>query len=240
MTAPMDNTPAKEIWDLWSDNDRHSPAFNMATDEALLLSANLRQRPLLRFYSWDRKAVSIGYVQSAAAAPEGFAYVRRPTGGGIVYHDFDFTYTVVFPSNHWLNTLDRMNSYDWINRSIQAGLQSLDVKAALSDAVIPHSVDRLTMVCFTNPTKYDIILAGRKVGGSAQRRVREGLLHQGSIHFGKPLPFSRQSMADAFAKGFRSVMNVQLLLFTPSDWLIGQILDLKHEKYLTQNWNNKR
>ena len=239
MTTPMDNTPDKELWDWWLDGC-HSPAFNMAADEALLLSANLRGRPLLRFYGWDRKAVSIGYVQSAAAAPQGYAYVRRPTGGGVVYHDFDFTYTVVFPANHWLNTLDRMNSYDWINRSIQTGLQSLDVNAALSDAVIPHSVDRLTMVCFTNPTKYDIILAGRKVGGSAQRRVREGLLHQGSLHFGKPLPFSRQSMTDALARGFRSVMNVQFQLFTPSAWLIGQILDLKHEKYLTQVWNNKR
>lgn len=239
MTAPMDNRPAKELWDLWLD-DRHSPAFNMAADEALLMFANLRQRPLLRFYGWDRKAVSIGYVQSAAAAPEGFAYVRRPTGGGIVYHDFDFTYTVVFPSNHWLNTLDRMNSYDWINRSIQTGLEALDIHAALSDDSIPHSVDRLTMVCFTNPTKYDIILAGRKVGGSAQRRVREGLLHQGSLHFGRPLPLPREEMSRALVQGFRDTMNVQFQLFMPSSWLIGQILELKNGKYVTPEWNEKR
>ncbi|MBP5640937.1 MAG: hypothetical protein J6X55_15755 [Victivallales bacterium] len=231
--------PKKELWDWWLD-DCHSPSFNMAADEALLLSANLRGRPLLRFYGWDCKAVSIGYVQSASAAPEGYAYVRRPTGGGVVYHDFDFTYTVVFPANHWLNTLDRMNSYDWINRSIQAGLQSLDIQAALSDDHIPHSVDRLTMVCFTNPTKYDIILAGQKVGGSAQRRVREGLLHQGSLHFGKPLPASRDTFSQALAQGFRDIMNVHLQLFMPPDWLIGQILELKYVKYATSDWNDKR
>ena len=86
-----------EPWDFWIDG-AHDPAFNMAADEALMLSAPLRGRPLLRFYEWDRPAVSIGYVQTIAAAPEGYAAVRRPTGGGVVYHDYDFTYETIMPS----------------------------------------------------------------------------------------------------------------------------------------------
>ena len=101
-----------EPWDVWIDG-AHDPALNMAADEALLLSAPWRGRPLLRFYEWDRPAVSIGYVQTIAAAPEGYAAVRRPTGGGVVYHDFDFTYTVMFPAGHWLCDVDRVASYDW-------------------------------------------------------------------------------------------------------------------------------
>ena len=73
-----------ELWDFWQDG-QHSPAFNMAADEVLLETACSRGRPLLRFYEWDRKAVSLGYVQSLSAAPAGYAVVRRPTGGGVVY-----------------------------------------------------------------------------------------------------------------------------------------------------------
>lgn len=228
-----------ELWDLWLDT-AHSPAFNMAADEALLLSANQRRIPLLRCYQWDRKAVSIGYVQQLAAAPQGYAAVRRPTGGGVVYHDFDFTYTVAFPSDHWLNGLDRIQSYDWLNRSLQNGLATLNLPVQLSDDHIPHSVDRLTMVCFTNPTKYDLILDGRKIGGSAQRRTHDGLLHQGSLHFGGPLPVDRQILTCAVINGLREVMNVQFQIYTPTPADIARILDLTFEKYQTDAWNAKR
>ena len=111
-----------EAWDLWLDGP-HPPAFNMAADEALLLGAPDRRRPLLRLYAWDRPAVSIGYIQRLDAAPPGFAVVRRPTGGGVVYHDHDVTYTAVFPPDHPLNQLDRLKSYDDLNRAVQNGLQ---------------------------------------------------------------------------------------------------------------------
>ena len=228
-----------EPWDFWIDG-AHDPAFNMAADEALMLSAPLRGRPLLRFYEWDRPAVSIGYVQTIAAAPEGYAAVRRPTGGGVVYHDYDFTYTVMFPVGHWLCDVDRVASYDWINRSVQNGLERLDLKASLSSAEIPHSVDRLTMVCFVNPTKYDIMLGGRKVGGGAQRRVREGILHQGSLHFGGPLPVLRHVMQAAILEGFRAVMGMRPVTFTPSPEFWGLTLSLRSERYNSDAWNRKR
>ena len=75
--------PQPETWDFWNDG-AHAPSFNMAADEVLLETALHRKRPLLRFYSWNTKAVSIGYFQQHTAAPEGYAYVRRPTGGGVV------------------------------------------------------------------------------------------------------------------------------------------------------------
>ena len=98
-----------ESWLFWNDTP-HSPAWNMAADEALLQNAPATGTPLLRCYAWDRPAVSIGYVQRLDAAPEGFAAVRRPTGGGIVYHDYDFTFSVAFPMGHWLTGLDRTQS----------------------------------------------------------------------------------------------------------------------------------
>jgi lipoate-protein ligase A len=237
---PATEKPLKsERWDLLLDGD-HSPSVNMALDEALLLTAPRRGRPLLRFYGWDRPAVSIGYVQRYDAAPEGVEVVRRPTGGGVVYHDHDFTYTVVIPAGHWLTGLDRTRSYDWINRSVQDGLEQCNLKAHLADADIPHTVDRLTMVCFQNPTRYDILMDGVKVAGSAQRRLREGLLHQGSIHFGGPLPISRNKLADALLDGFRNVLNIETIPFIlPADvrTLAGT---LGTERYNNDAWNHRR
>ena len=232
-------SPAPETWDFWNDGP-HEPPFNMSADEILLETAKQRGRPLLRFYSWDRPSVSIGYFQSISAAPKGFAAVRRPTGGGVVYHDYDFTYTVVFPDGHWLTGLDRTQSYDWINRSVQTALNSLEMNAELSNHQIPHEVDRLTMVCFTNPTKYDVLLDGSKIAGSAQRRTSDGILHQGSLHFGRPLPVERTTLANAMLRAFTTVMSVTFEDFTPTAELLAMVADRSANKYATKEWNDRR
>lgn len=231
--------PSPEYWDLWQDGP-HDPPFNMAADEVLLETAVKRGRPLLRFYSWDRLAVSIGYVQKLSAAPEGFAVVRRPTGGGVVYHDFDFTYTVVFPEGHWLTGLDRTQSYDWINRSVQAALEELQIHANLSNDSISHDVDRMTMVCFKNPTKYDVLLDGNKIAGSAQRRTVDGILHQGSLHFGGPLPFTREQMSQAMTDAFSKIMFVSFIPYTPDGDLQSLFIERRDCKFATEAWNAKR
>jgi len=237
MSTP--DASAREAWDLWQDG-AHEPALNMALDEALLLTAAGRGRPLLRFYGWDRPAVTIGYVQRHDAAPAGYAVVRRPTGGGVVYHDHDLTYTVAVPEGHWLTGLDRMRSYRSINRSVQAGLARCRLTASLAAAEVPHHVDRMTMVCFQNPTRYDVLLAGRKVAGSAQRRTSEGLLHQGSLHFGGPLPVPRQHLVEALLEGFVEGLGIDLVPFAPNPELLALAQRLAAEKYGTDAWNRRR
>ena len=229
-----------EDWLLWQDGC-HPAALNMAIDEALLLTASARGVPVVRFYTWEAAdAVSIGYVQKAEAVPTGSEFVRRPTGGGVVYHDHDFTYSVAIPAGHWLTGLDRTQSYDWINRSVQEGLRSLQLVADLADEEIAGHVDRSTMVCFTNPTKYDLLLAGRKIAGSAQRRTREGILHQGSLHFGRPLPVPRDQLATAIQAGLADTMNLRLAAFAPNADLLSLAQELADQKYATDAWNRKR
>ncbi|MGN0866135.1 MAG: biotin/lipoate A/B protein ligase family protein [Oligosphaeraceae bacterium] len=228
-----------ETWLFWNDG-AHEPPWNMAADEALLLDAPGREKPLLRCYAWSRPAVSIGYVQTLAAAPAGYAAVRRPTGGGVVYHDYDFTFSVTFPMGHWLTGLDRMQSYNWLNRSLQRALESLGFPARLSAQEIPHQVDRARMVCFTNPTRYDLLLEGRKIAGSAQRRTAAGLLHQASLHWGAPLPVERPLLVDALRRGLREVMEVETLPWEPGEPLLQRIQDLVTTKYGTDDWNRLR
>lgn len=228
-----------EQWLFWNDA-AHGPAWNMAADEALLLEAPSRAVPVLRCYAWDRPAVSIGYIQTLDAAPAGYAAVRRPTGGGVVYHDFDFTFSVTFPMGHWLTGLDRMRSYDWLNRSLQRALRLLGFSAELAAQEIPHQVDRARMVCFTNPTRYDLLLEGRKIAGSAQRRTAEGLLHQASLHWGAPLPVERPRLVRALRQGLQETMEVETLPWEPTDGFLKHIQGLVTQKYGTDDWNRLR
>ncbi|MBI4545791.1 MAG: hypothetical protein HY703_11390, partial [Gemmatimonadetes bacterium] len=78
-------------------------AENMALDQALLESVQAGGRPVLRFYRWSPPCLSLGRNQPwgpwAAPPPAeyGVAVVRRPTGGGAVYHDRELTYAVAIP-----------------------------------------------------------------------------------------------------------------------------------------------
>src|SRR3974377_69139 len=75
-------------------------AFNMAMDEALLQAMPRLARPVLRLYGWTELAASFGYFQRYADVERMTALrtlVRRPTGGGLVPHDADWTYSLAFP-----------------------------------------------------------------------------------------------------------------------------------------------
>ncbi len=213
----------------------------MAVDEALLITASRRGRPLLRFYRWDRPSVSIGFMQSFAAAPSStYAVVRRPTGGGVVFHDHDLTYSVVVPRGHPLAEADKMAAYSAVNRAVCSGLRAVGVPAELTAAEIDTAVDRRTMVCFQHPTRYDVTARGRKVAGSAQRRTPAGVLHQGSLHFGGPLPVSRPSLIGALCTGFESVFRVVWVPFAPDVALLDHAARLERERYASEEWTRRK
>src|SRR5271163_2205286 len=99
-------------------NGPASPARNMAIDEALLREVH---KPVLRIYEWSVPAVSLGYFQLAALAVDR-PFVRRYTGGGLVDHARDVTYTIVLPRAHPWMELSAPESYGRIHRGVQAAL----------------------------------------------------------------------------------------------------------------------
>ena len=230
-----------EIWDLWQDQ-AHSPAMNMALDEALMLTAGARGRPLLRLYEWDRDAVSIGYVQRLAQVPKDQGtIVRRPTGGGIVFHKQHFTYTVVLPNDHWIvKDTQPVESYNLLNKAVQASLDLLEFESQLATEEIPKAVDRASMVCFVTPTKYDLVADKRKIAGSAQRRTKSGMLHQGSIEMAGVERFTSKKMRDVLPNGFKKSLNCQFKAFSPLEELLKIAGGLSVEKYDNDVWNGKR
>src|SRR5437763_13399975 len=82
--------------DVFALSTADGPA-HMAADEALLDHAAATGRPALRFYAWDPPTLSLGYFQSAADRQPGLPYVRRPTGGGAIFHHCELTYALALP-----------------------------------------------------------------------------------------------------------------------------------------------
>ena len=148
----------------------------MAVDHALLRFAVTRGRPLLRLYTWTQPAVSFGYFQKYPAhLADQYEIVRRPTGGGLVYHGQDTTYTLVIPPSHALYRLSTDAAYQAIHRAVAAALTA---PAELAPQV---PAPRGQYECFQNPVAGDVVAGNQKLAGGAQRRGRAGVLHQGSI-----------------------------------------------------------
>jgi lipoate-protein ligase A len=152
----------------------------MALDETLLESAAQLGGPVLRFYGWREPAASFGYFQRYADVAQMTALrplVRRPTGGGVVPHDADWTYSLVFaPGTPWYR-LRAVESYRQLHDWLREAFAQLGVATELS----ARSSKQIQGHCFAGPEQFDLLWQGRKIAGAAQRRTRQGLLIQGSV-----------------------------------------------------------
>jgi len=228
-----------EKWFLWMDA-AHGAALNMALDDTLLADAAALGSPLLRFYTWEKPAVSIGYVQDYAAAPaSGYEVVRRSTGGGVVFHDVDLTYSAVIPPGHWIEKLDRMESYHVFHRGIVRAMALLGLEAALAPSAA-EAPDRATMRCFASPTRYDVLgSGGSKLAGAAQRRTKFGILHQGSVSL-QPSGGDWDKLANALRDGLAAELPAQFEAFAPTDAFMAKAQQLASEKFSSDAWNKLR
>lgn len=223
-------------WLLWRDGT-NSPAYNMAADEALLLTAT---QPLLRLYRWDRPAQSIGFFQNYQDTLSAEAVsVRRMTGGGVVDHTNSYTYTVFLPPNHPWATGDRLACYQSINALIDQAIQTINpvVESKLTEEEIEADVNRRTMRCAAHPTKFDIVNATGKISGCAQRRTNEGVLHQGYIDRSVG---SWEALQQAIIDVFETDQQMTFKDFEKSTQFVETVEELVKSRYGHKNWNEKR
>ena len=156
------------------------PAFNMALDEALLEAVAGLGKPVLRFYSWSQLAASFGYFQKYSEVERMTLLrplVRRPTAGGLVPHDADWTYSLVFPPHHPWYSLIAVQSYHRVHLWIQAAFAILNIRTELA----PCGRKAQPGQCFAGYETSDLLWQGQKIAGAAQRRNRAGLLIEGSV-----------------------------------------------------------
>ena len=214
--------------------------MNMAVDELLLARAEmLAGRPLVRVYGWAEPAFSIGYAQrlDAASAGPGKTVVRRPTGGGVVDHEVDLTYTVVAPAGHRLTTLGRLESYRVFHRAVIRLLADCGISGILAEKAAPAG-DRATMRCFATPTVYDVMWEGGKAAGAAQRRTRDGILHQGSILLA-PAGLARAELAMRLQRALASEFKMRWRKYLPPKEFLVEAAALAKTKYENAGWTGR-
>lgn len=213
-------------------------AFNMALDEALLESAEQSQKPVLRFYGWTEPAASFGYFQKYAeveAAIRLRPLIRRPTGGGIVPHDADWTYSAVFPPNHEWHSLKAEESYRRIHDWLRLAFAELNIETELA----PCCKKSLPGQCFVGYEKFDLLWQGRKIAGAAQRRNKLGLLIQGSVQ-PPPIFLSRADWENAMRLVGEKVYSATWTEPAPGPHLLEQVEKLVAEKFSQSSHNRKR
>ena len=166
-------------------------AENMALDFLLLQRYPRADVPRFRHYGWRSPAITFGYsqkiefVRAQLPAGEHFDLCRRPTGGGVVDHRDDWTFSLVIPRGHPLEDVRATQSYREVHECLAAALQRQGIAAATKKAVDPpHPGGPLGPgVCFQRAELYDVIheRTGEKIAGAAQKRNKHGLLFQGSL-----------------------------------------------------------
>jgi len=159
------------------------PQYNMAIDEALLLS--VKDEAVLRLYSWLPSGVSIGRGQSVRDVnleeirKLGFKLVRRPTGGSALLHpEFEeITYSIVIPKSHKIYSLSIEDSSIKIAKGIEIGLRKLGLDASVGSQADNQKIS----LCYLRKGYSDVLIRGKKVSGSAQVRNNNGLLQHGTL-----------------------------------------------------------
>ena len=217
----------------------HSAAVNMAIDEALLEWAIV---PTVRFYLWNSPSLSFGYFGkfSDVAIHAGERdLVRRWTGGGIVFHGTDLTYSIAIPTSDPVFRESSTIIYERIHHALCQALNGMGESAVVAGgpapgqaAAIGAAVNVSRENCFANPVPADVMINGRKVAGAAQRRSWRGLLQQGSI----------QSVAVAidFAQRFARALSSNRSEFEIDKKILVRADELVRQKYGTHSWLRRR
>ena len=254
-----------EAWRLL-EFDAYDAYTNMAIDEALLtLRAQGRSPNTLRFYRWKPSAVSIGYFQileqevnADSCRRRGVDIVRRMTGGGAVYHDYEgeITYSIIVNHENPKIPEDILKSYEVMCRGIVLGLDRLGIKAEFKPI-------------------NDIVADGRKISGNAQTRRLGVVVQHGTVLIKTDvktmfdvLKVSEEKVSDKMIRsveervtsiekelsrdvgfdevfevlryGFSKALDVRLIKGTLDKPESDLTVRLRDDKYRTKEWNFNR
>jgi len=181
---------SKQIWRLIATGPL-SGAENMAVDEALLNAFNPQSSlPVLRLYGWTPPALSLGRFQKAAdvldmhiCRADNVPLVRRITGGGVIYHADELTYSIVCSPEQIPPASSVKDSFRVLTGFLLEFYKKIgfDAGYAFESNATGLPLGERTPFCFAGRETFDIIVNGRKIGGNAQRRLKYLIFQHGSI-----------------------------------------------------------
>jgi lipoyl(octanoyl) transferase len=208
-------------WRLIDTGPLSGPA-NMAVDEALLSCFDPdNSRPVLRLYGWNPPALSLGRYQEAAAtlkmeaaAADGVAVVRRMTGGGIIFHADELTYSIVC-SPEQIGEAGVKDGFRRLCAFLVGTYRRLGLEPAFAADRNPgcERLGERTAFCFAGKEEFDVVVNGRKIGGNAQRRLRRAILQHGSIPLQNRVPDGLRYLREAAPAAAGAVSLAELGLF---------------------------
>jgi len=177
------------------DTGSASAKKNMQIDSDLLDRIGVSKKPILHLYSWSKPSVSFGYfidigkyLDINKLQEREIDFTRRPTGGGIVFHIWDYAFSFLMPRPHKMFSENTLENYRFVNNVVLEALKGFLEETGLKLIGQDLRAENLTQVnfCMAHPTKYDVIMNGKKVAGASQRKTKNGYLHQGTISIGLP------------------------------------------------------
>lgn len=159
----------------------------MALDEALFQAYDSASSlPVLRIYGWHPSAFSIGLFQDPlkeldleACRGLNIGFVRRMSGGGIVFHDKELTYSIVCSERDIQSPCFAKETYRYLCAFLIRAYRAMGLEAGFS--LLHDKTPKSGWVCFRSREKYDIVIGDKKIGGNAQRRSRGLIFQHGSI-----------------------------------------------------------
>lgn len=164
---------------------------NMAIDEALLASFDTDSSlPVFRLYGWAPATLSLGRFQHAGEVLDlnrcrtsGIQIVRRITGGGVIYHTAELTYSLVCAPHHLPPAASIKESFRILTSFLISLYRNLGLDASFAVDRLPAGtpLGERTPFCFAGKESYDILIGTRKIGGNAQRRLKNAIFQHGSI-----------------------------------------------------------
>lgn len=227
---------------------------NMAADETLADAAAVGLTSL-RFYGWSPATASLGYFQPASVLQGDpllakLPFVRRPSGGATLVHHHELAYALALPA-----TIAGRDIAAWIRRMHALIRDALN--ALLGQPLVELATEERILgkvLCFQKQTVGDLVLAGHKIVGSAQRKHHGSLVQHGSIllrqsEFVPVLPgilelagqlLPREAIEAELKKRWPKTVGMTL---NEGDWSgdeSRQIERTASEKYATHAWNEKR
>jgi lipoate-protein ligase A len=237
-------------------------AENMAVDFLLLQRYPEPAVPRFRHYEWRGPAFTfgfsqkIGFVRANLPADETFDLCRRPTGGGIVDHRHDWTYTLVLPRGHALYDERAAQSYRIVHECLAAALVALGQPAAVKRAcdeverVDPNALSGAAAcgqaappsgVCFQRAELYDVVnpVTAAKIAGAAQKRNKKGLLFQGSVEKSAVGPVDWEEFSSRFTTALAQALGASSQESPWPDLNEDEVSGLI-EQYSAPEWNEYR
>ena len=251
------------------------PFFNLALDEVLFFENQKGDFvPVFRIYGWDKAAISIGYFQNvnracnlAECQKQNLPVIRRITGGRAVFHEKDLTYSLVGSSDLYPELGHSvLETYNKTSQAFLGGLKMLGVQGEWEKGRVSANGKKSFWPCFASTSTYEVTHLGKKLIGSAQKRVGNSFIQQGSL----PLTSAKNQKnflvngnpaENGYEKKFTNLEEIlkrkldlsEVALVLKSAWekfwnvnfsemeltpqLIKQTQDLVHSKYSKKEWN---